>query len=140
MQETETNVLGFVESELEKASFTIAADPNRVEGLDYLITAPTGKINQLYLRSINLDTQRSIKIQKQDFGDSSISRFLGLVLIIEGKPRAFYLFPSEVLTNVDSAIFIDNDMKMMPHLSNWEMYISTSSIPTLARYEISNFY
>ena len=78
MQKAESQILDFVKSELEKAKFTITTNESRVEGLDYLITTPIGKINQLHLRSINLDLERSIKIQKQDLGELTSNRFLGL--------------------------------------------------------------
>ena len=78
MQQPKINILDFVKSELAKAKFVINTDESRVEGLDYLITASTGKINQLHLRSINLDLERSIKIQKQDLGELTSNRFLGL--------------------------------------------------------------
>lgn len=133
-------ILDFAISEIKKAKFAITKDKSRVEGLDLLITAPTGKINQLHLRSINLDTERSIKIQKQDFGEITSNRFLGLVLVIENTPRAFYLIPVETLSKPDNRIFFENDISIMPHLSNWEIKIYTSAIPELAQYEVSNFY
>ena len=132
--------MDFVKTELNKAKFTLTTDQSRVEGLDYIITASTGKINQLRLRSINLDTERSIKIQKQDFGEITSNRFLGLVLVIENEPRAFYLIPADTLSKADNSIFFENDISIMPHLSNWEVKIFTSAIPELAKFEISNMY
>ena len=140
MQQPENQILDFVTNELEKAKFTITTDQSRVEGLDYLITAPTGKINQLHLRFINLDAERSIKILKQDFGEIISNRFIGLVLVIENEPRAFYLIPAETFSKPDNRIFFDNDISIMPHLSNWEIKIFTSAIPELAKFEVSNFY
>lgn len=136
----EYQITDFVISELQKERFTITIDESRVEGLDYLITATTGKINKFHLRSINLDSERSIKIQKNDFGEITSNRFLGLVLVIENKPRAFYLIPAERLSKPDNRVFFENDISLMPHLSNWEIKIFTSAIPELAKYEISNFY
>lgn len=109
-------------------------------GLEYVISAPTGKINQLHPRSINLDTNRSIKIQKQDFGEITSNRFLALALVIENEPRTLYLIPAEALSNPDNRVFFENHVSIMPHLSNWEIKIFTSAIPELAKYEISNFY
>ncbi len=139
MQQPKINILDFVKSELAKAKFVINTDESRVEGLDYLITAPTEKISQLHLRSINLDTERSIKIQKQDFGEITLNRFLGLVLVIKNEPRAFYFIPAETLSKPDGRIFFENDISMMPHLSNWEIKIFTSAIPEFAKVEINNY-
>lgn len=140
MQNSENQILDFVTKELEKAKFTITIDESSVVGLDYFITAPTGKINQLHLRSINLNSERSIKIQKQDFGEITSNRFIGLVLVIENEPRAFYSIPAEIFSKPDNRIFFDNDISIMPHLSNWEIKVFTSAIPELAKFEISNFY
>lgn len=140
MQEYKSKIIDFVKTELNKAKFTLTTDQSRVEGLDYIITASTGKINQLRLRSINLDTEWSIKIQKQDIGEITSNRFLGLVLVIQNEPRALYLIPAEALSNPDNRIFFENDVSIMPHLSNWEIKIFTSAIPELVKFEISNFY
>lgn len=140
MQQPENQILDFVKNELKKAKFVITTDESRVEGLDFIITAPTGKINKLQLHSINLDTERNIKIQKQDFGETTTNRFLGLVLVIKNEPRAFYLIPAETLSKPDNRVFFENDISIMPHLSNWEIKILTSAIPELAKYEVRNFY
>ncbi|RFN58211.1 hypothetical protein [Marixanthomonas ophiurae] len=68
MQVPKSQIQAFVKSELEKIKFTITPDKNKVAALDYIITALTGKIYQLYLRYINLDSKRKIKILKQDLG------------------------------------------------------------------------
>lgn len=139
MQQPEIQILDFVKSELEKIKFTITPDKNRVAGLDYIITAPTGKINQLHLRYINLDSERKIKIQKQDLGEITANQYLGLVLVVENKPILVYIFPSEIISNPDGKIFFSNDVKLLPYLSNWEIKIFTAIIPELVKYEVSNF-
>jgi len=63
-----------------------------------------------------------------------------LVLVIENEPRAFYLIAAETLSKPDNRIFFENDVSIMPQLSNWEIKIFTSAIPELAKFEISNFY
>lgn len=57
MQKPESQIIDFATSELKKAKLAITKDESRVEGLDYLITASTGKINHLHLLSINLDSE-----------------------------------------------------------------------------------
>ncbi|WP_035336919.1 hypothetical protein [Dokdonia sp. PRO95] len=133
-------LLDFVTNELSKAGFTITADIDRVEGLDFLITAPTGRTSELQLRSINLHEEESIKIQKLDYGQVAPHRFLGLVTIINNTPRAFYIIPSATFTTADNEVFFNHPMEMMPHLSHWEIKVYTAAVPKLAQYEISNFY
>lgn len=140
MQQPEIQILDFVKSELEKIKFTITIDKSRIEGFDYIITASTGKIIQLHLRYINLDSEQKIKIQKQDLGEIAANRFLGLVLVVENEPRLLYLFPLKIVSKPDDRIFYDNDVKLLPYLSNWEIRIFTVVIPELAKYEVSNFY
>ena len=140
MKNDTIQLLDFVTSELSKAGFTIAPDTNRVAGLDFLITAPTGKTSELQLRSIQVEDEENIKIQKLDYGQVAGHRFLGLVTVIEDAPRAFYIIPSATFTKADNVIFFEHPMEMMPHLSHWEVKVFTGAIPKLAQYEISNFY
>ncbi|WP_379953167.1 hypothetical protein [Dokdonia sp. R78006] len=140
MKNETSQLLDFVTSELSKAGFTITPDINRVEGLDFLITAPTGKTSELQLRNIKVKEEESIKIQKLDYGQIAPHRFLGLVTVIEDAPRAFYIIPSATFTTADNTIFFEHPMEMMPHLSHWEIKVFTAAIPKLDQYEISNLY
>jgi hypothetical protein len=84
------------------------------EGVNFMIDK-----NQLYLQSIDLDTsQRSIKIKKQDLGELKNSLFVALVLIVDKEPKVFYLIPSKDLLQTDSNIFIENNVSLIPSLSN----------------------
>ncbi|GEQ86421.1 hypothetical protein ULMS_19290 [Patiriisocius marinistellae] len=140
MQLPKYQILDFIKSEFEKAKFTITPDESRVEGLDFIIFSPKGKEINLHLQSINLDKEKTIKILKSNLGVITSNRFLGLVLIIENEPRIFYLIPAKALAKPDNRIFFENNVSIMPHLSNWEIKIFTSAIPELAKFEISNFY
>lgn len=94
---------------------------------------------QLYLQSIDLDTtQRSIKIVKQNLGELRDNLFVALVLVIDKEPRGFYLIPSKHLSHSDNNIFINNEVSLMPSLSNWEIKISTNTIPELSKYALEN--
>jgi len=139
MEQPEIQILDFVKSELEKIKFTITPDKSRVAGLDYIIKAPTDKILQLHLRYINLDSDRKIKIQRQDLGKITANQYLGLVLVVENKPILLYIFPLEIISKPDGKIFFSNDVKLLPYLSNWEIKIFTAIIPELVKYEVRNF-
>jgi hypothetical protein len=127
-------VLDFIKSELESFSLKLTSKQNRREGVDFLIGE-----NQLYLQSIDLDTsQRSIKIKKQDLGELKDNLYVALVLIIDKEPKVFYLIPSKDLLQTNSNIFIENNVSLMPSLSNWEIKISSNTIPELAKYALEN--
>lgn len=124
----------FLKNELKKINLELATKPNGREGVDFLIGN-----NQLYLQSIDLDTsQRSIKIAKQDLGELRDNLFIALVLIMEKQPRVVFLIPSLDLSKYDNNIFINNEVSLMPSLSNWEIKVSSNTIPKLAKYSLEN--
>src|SRR5690606_22311938 len=127
-------VLDFIKSELALFSLKLSSKPNGREGVDFLIG-----YHQLHLKSIDLDTtKRSIKITKKDLGELKDNLFIALVLIIDKESKVVYLIPSEDLSQVDSNIFIDNEVSLMPSLSNWELRVSSNTIPELAKYTLEN--
>jgi hypothetical protein len=134
MNTTNENILSFIKTELNKAQIKVFQKENGREGVDFLI-----RENQLYLQFINLDTsQRSIKIKKQDLGELKDNLFVVLVLIIDKELNVVYLIPSKDLLQADSNIFIDNNVSLIPSLSNWEIKVSSNTIPELAKYALEN--
>ena len=86
---------------------------------------------------MDLDTsQRFIKIKKQDLGELKENLFIGLVLIIDKEPKVIYLIPSKDLLQANSNIFIENNVSLMPNLANWEIIISSNTIPKSAKYAL----
>ena len=93
----------------------------------------------MFLQTLDLDTiNRGAKIVKKDFGELRDNLFIILVLIIEEEPRMVYIIPSKDLSQSDSNIFINNEVSLMPSLSNWEIRISIHTIPQLVMYSIEN--
>jgi hypothetical protein len=128
------NISKFVQFEVSKAQINFSKKPNGREGVDFVIGE-----NQLYLQYIDLDTsQRFIKIKKQDLGEIKDNLFIALVLIINKKPKVFYLIPSKDLLQADNNIFIENNVSLMPSLSNWEIKVYSNTIPELAKYALEN--
>ncbi len=83
------------------------------EGVDFLIGD-----NQFH----RLDTaQCSIKISKQDLGELKDNLFIALVLIIEKEPRVLYFIPSKDLQESNNNFFLNNEVSLMPSLSNWDI-------------------
>jgi len=129
------SILNFLKSELKNFDLVLIPKPNGREGVDFLI-----RDNQICLQSIDLDTtQRSIKITKQDLGELKENLFVALVLIIDKEPKVVYLIPSEDLSQSDSNVFIENEVSLMPSLSNWEIKVFNNTIPEIAKYSVTNF-
>jgi hypothetical protein len=64
--------------------------------------------------------------------------FVALVLIIDQEPKVVYIIPSKDLSQLDSNIFIENKVSLMPSLSNWEIKVSSNTIPELSKYALEN--
>ena len=127
-------MIEFIKSQLYNFDLKFTPKPNGREGVDFLIGN-----NQLYLQSIDLDTtQRSIKISKKELGELKENLFVALVLIIDKEPKVVYLIPSNDLSQSDNNTFIDNNVMLMPSLSNWEIKVSSNTIPELSKYELNN--
>lgn len=128
------NILDFIKSELANFGLKVTSKTNGREGVDFLIGD-----YKLYLQPIDLDTtQRSIKISKEALGELKDELFIVLVLVIDNEPRGFYLIPSIELQQSNSDIFLENNVKLMPSLSNWEIKVSSNTIPQLNKYSFRN--
>ncbi len=128
------NILDFIKSELANFGLKLIPKTNGREGVDFLIGD-----YQLYLQPMNLDaTQRSIKITKEALGVLKGELFIVLVLVIDNEPRGFYLIPSIELEQSNSDIFLENNVKLMPSLSNLEIKVSSNTIPQLNKYSFRN--
>jgi len=129
-------IIDYIKPELNKFNLELISKPNGREGVDFLIGD-----SQLYLQSIDLDTtQRSIKITKQDLGELRDNLFIAMVLIIDKEPKVVYLIPSKHLLQSNNKIFIENEVRLMPSLSNWEIKVSSNTIPELAKYSLENMF
>jgi hypothetical protein len=49
-----------------------------------------------------------------------------------------YLIPSKDLTQSNSNICIDNEVRLMPSFCKWEMKVSSNTILELAKYALEN--
>ena len=124
----------FLKSEFNNLGLELTVKLNGREGVDFLVGN-----NEIYLKSIDLDTsQRSNKIAKQDLGELKDNLFVGIVVVLEKEPKVAYIIPSKDLKQSDSNIFTENDIALMPSLSNWEIRVATNTIPQLAKYALEN--
>ena len=126
--------LPFLKSELKSHSIELNPKNDGREGVDFLIGN-----NQIYLQPLDLDAvKQSIKIAKQDLGELSDNLFIALALIIEKQPRVVYLIPSIQLEDSSNNFFVNNEVSLMPSLSNWEIKISSKVIEELEKYALNN--
>jgi len=134
MNTVDENALNFMKLELKKAQIEFSQKESGREGVDFLI----GNKN-IYLQPLDLDTiLQSIKILKHDLGELNDNLFIALVLIIEKQPRVLYIIPSKELQDSNNDYFINNDVSLMPSLSNWEIKISSTTIVELEKYALNN--
>ena len=126
--------LEFLKSELKNHSLELTAKTEGREGVDFLIGD-----NQIYLQPLDLDVvKQSIKIAKQDLGEPNDNLFIALVLIMEEQPRVVYIIPSKDLQDSNNNFFVNNEVNLMSSLSNWEIKVSSNTIPELAKYALEN--
>lgn len=124
----------FLKSELKSHNLELTTKTDGSEGVDLFIGH-----HQIYLQPLDLDTvKQSIKIIKQDLGELNDDLFIALVLIIDKQPRVVYLIPSKDLQDDNNNSFINNEVSLMPNLSNWEIRISSKSIEELEKYTLNN--
>ena len=134
MEDQTTTILNNLKSQLNRFGLELEAKADGREGVDFLIGD-----KQLYLQPINKDVaQLSIKISKEDLGELRGDLFIVLVLVIDKEPRVFYFIPSEALAEPDSDTFIENNVTLMPSLSNWEIKVTSHTVPVLAKYSLEN--
>ncbi|WP_109352700.1 hypothetical protein [Algibacter marinivivus] len=126
--------LNFMKSELNKAQIEVSNNESGREGVDFLIGN-----KQIFFQPLDLDTiLQSFKILKHELGELNDNLFIALVLIIEKQPRVVYIIPSKELQDSDNNFFINNDVSLMPSLSNWEIKISSTTIVELEKYALNN--
>jgi len=134
MNTVNENALNFMKSELKKAQIEVLENESGREGVDFLIGN-----KQIFFQPLDLDTiLQSFKILKHELGELNDNLFIALVLIIENQPRVVYIIPSKELQDSNNNFFMNNDVSLMPSLSNWEIKISSTTIVELEKYALNN--
>ncbi len=129
----------FVQLELLKAKLEVLPNKNRREEVDLVVKTSTGKQYELYFQPIDLEKERSVKILKEELGEPKENLWIALVLLMKDMEPVLYLIPSNVLSEPDDYIFIDNEQgERFKHLSNWEIKVFTKAIPALSKYSFAN--
>ncbi|MBC9798089.1 hypothetical protein [Sinomicrobium weinanense] len=135
---TDNDIQNFMLAETEAAKFVVTPNGNGREGTDYILKTEKGNLYNLYLCSINLDIERDIKIPKHTLGDLKDDLWIALVVLLKETPTILYLIPSRIFETPDNRIFFDNEITVMPNLSNWHIKVFTNAIKELSQYEIQN--
>lgn len=114
----------------------ITVKENRSEATIYNTTINNQK-QELLLKTINLDTERSIKVPKIELGNLKENLWLVIILILENEPRGLYVINRKTVSKPDNYIFIDNETRYET-LSNYEIKIFRSAFKELSKYSIEN--
>ena len=129
----------FVKLELMKARLEVFQNESANKGVEFIVKTSTGKFHELFLQTLNLEKDRSVKILKQEIGEPKDALWVALVMFMKEMEPVLYLIPSKVLAKPDNYIFIENEQSdRFKHLSNWEIKVFTNAIPQLSKYAFAN--
>ncbi|MCD4833278.1 MAG: hypothetical protein K8R31_05745 [Bacteroidales bacterium] len=122
-----------------KARLEVFQNESANKGVEFIVKASIGEYNELYLQTINLEKERSVKIIKQEIGEPKDTLWVALVLFMKEMEPVLYLIPSKTLAKPDDYIFIENEQsERFKHLSSWEIKVFTKAIPQLSKYAFAN--
>lgn len=122
-----------------KAQLEVFQNESGREGVDFIIKTNTANYHELYLQTVNLEKDRSVKISKSVLGEPKDNLWIALVLFMKEMEPVLYLIPSNQLAKPDDYIFIDNEqIERFKHLSNWEIKVFTKAIPELSKFALNN--
>jgi hypothetical protein len=132
-------IINYINKELTQIGFNPIQKENGREGVDFIITTNNGNTHELYLQSLELGQQRSVKIPKQRLGELKDNLWIALVLLLEGEELGLFLIPSKTFETPDNYIFIDNPQsERFAHLANWEIKVFAEGMDKLNQYRIEN--
>lgn len=129
----------FVKTALKRVNFTILNDDqnDRVEVLQ--IQTAQGNTHNIFIKEIDLDNQRSVKIQKADLGELNSNLWIALVILMKGLDPTLYLIPSTEFLEPDNFIFIENNQNpRLAHFSNYEIKVFKNGMSKLNEYRFEN--
>lgn len=129
----------FTKLELMKTRLEVFQNESGREGVDFIIKTNAGNYHELYLQTVNLEKDRSIKISKSVLGEPKDNLWVALVLFMKEMEPVLYLIPSNQLAKPDDYIFIDNEQsEHFSHLANWEIKVFVKGIPELSKFALNN--
>ncbi len=128
----------FAKQEFTKHNLEFSQNKSGREDVDFILKTNTGNLHEIYLQTINLNKERSVKILKQDLGEPKNNLWVALVLILDTEPVNFYLIPSKTVTKPDDFVFIENEVSSFPQLSNWEIKVFKNGMQKLNAFSLEN--
>ncbi len=129
----------FTKLELMKARLEVFQNESGPEGVDFIIKTSAGNYHELYLQTVNLEKDRSVKISKSVLGEPKDNLWIALVLFMKEMEPVLYLIPSNQLAKPDDYIFIDNDLgEQFNHLSSYDIKIFVKGMEKLSEYALDN--
>lgn len=128
----------FMMAEFMKAKQEVFQNESGREGVDFIVKTKSGNYHELFLQTLELDKQRSIKIPKQQLGELKYNLWIVLILFMEEEELGLFLIPSKIFTSPDY-IFKDNPQsERFAHLSNWEIKVFRNGMNELNNYRLVN--
>lgn len=122
-----------------KARLEVFQNESGREGVDFIVKTNAGNYHELYLQTVNLEKDRSVKISKSVLGEPKDNLWIALVLFMKEMEPVLYLIPSKQLAKPDDYIFIDNEQsEHFSHLSNWEIKVFVKGNPELSKFALNN--
>lgn len=112
-------------------------------GVDFIIKTNTGNYHELYLQTVNLEKDRSVRISKDVLlGEPKDNLWVALVLFMKEMDPcviSYTIKSSNQLAKPDDYIFIENNQsEHFSHLSNWEIKVFVKGIPELSKFALNN--
>lgn len=124
---------------LKQANFEVSERETTNGVVELQIKTQQGKIYRIVIQAIDLDNQRSIKIQKTDLGELKSNLWIALVLLMKGLEPTLYLIPSTEFIEPDNFIFIENNQNpRLAHFSNYEIKVFKNGMSKLNEYRFEN--
>ena len=112
----------------------------KTDGVEVLqIQTVQGNAHKIFVQEIDLDNQRSVKIQKTDLGELNSNSWIALMLLMKGLEPTLYLIPSTEFLEPDNFIFIENNQNpRLVHFSNYEIKVFKNGMSKLNEYRFEN--
>ena len=127
-----------LKSELTDAGLEISSKEGGREGVHFLVKNESGRQFGLYLQSMNLIAQQSVKIPKEQLGVPREDLWVALTIFSKDDDPWIFLIPSPILADPDDFIFFENNVGQFSYLSNWEIKVFSKGMDKLDKYFIYN--
>ncbi len=93
--------------EFIKANIEVFQNESGREAVNFIIKTNKGNYHEIYLQSLNLEKESSIKILKENLKHPNENIWIALVLVMKNLDSSLYLIPSDILLQPKEYSFIN---------------------------------